>query len=138
MESQTTEITQPFLSQTLSQIEEICAGCYRLGAQSPSDEREDFTETLMSLLMETRELVADVASMEVGSIAGIRMKGRLLRRLMSVGDADAHYQRLLLARSFVADVASVGPHVELEDGTGHGGARWSSSLANRIWRSRAA
>jgi hypothetical protein len=118
----------------LNQIEEVCAECRRLGAQPPSDEQEDLTETLLSLLMGTRELVADVASMSAESIAGIRMKGRLLRRLMNVGDADAHYQRLMLARSFVADVASLGPHVELEDGTGHGRARWLSSLANRIWR----
>lgn len=121
---------------SLEQIEEFCSECIRVGALPRPQEQKQLTDTLMSMLMKTRRLLANVAGMTASSVDGIQMKGCLLRRMMTIGEADVHYERLALAQSFVADIASLEPHLSVEDEVGDRGPHWWTNFTSRIWRSK--
>ena len=123
---------------SLEQIEKVCMECIRVGALPMSKEQEQLTMLLMSLLMSTRKLLADTAGMAASSFVGVQMKGNLLRRMMTIGEADVHHERLVLAQSFVADLATVGPHSDAEVEIADSGPHWWTNLANRILRLKGA
>ena len=64
------------------------------------------------------------------------MKGCLLRRMMTIGEADVHYECLALAQSFVADIGSLEPHLSVENEVGDRGPHWWTNFTSRIWRSK--
>ena len=120
----------------LAQIEEVTAECIRVGAMPPPQEQERLTVKLYDHLVRTRGLVARMAAFPAGSPLEVQVKGRVLRRLMSIGDADVHDQRLTLARSFVADIASLRSPTDVEAWPSGSGGHWWSSLAGKRWCSR--
>ena len=101
----------------LAQIEEVFAECVRVGAMPSSPEQERLAAQVYTRLERTRGLVLDLAKTPAESALGVGIKGRVLRRLMTVGGADVHCQRLVLARSFVTDIVALGPPVDIEDGS---------------------
>ena len=118
----------------LAQIEEVFAECIRVGVMPSSQEKELLVTEVNARVSMTRRLILDLARMPAETAFTIHTKGRVLRRLMCVGGADVHEQRLALARSFVADIAALGPSVDIEDGALRIGGHWWSNLASRLWR----